>query len=103
MRQDLSPIAWNSAVELVEALARRSGFEPGSGAGIDAPGCDPDAACQSLGLESEPVQLLGDRIEAQLRSAAPAAIRWPAMQGKRRCWPPIFPHAASTLKRCSSL
>ena len=77
MRTDLNTLAWTSAAELVEALARRTGFEVDA-AGTISPGCDPDAACSSLGLESEPVLLYGDKLVEQLHSAAPAAIRWNA-------------------------
>jgi ATP-binding cassette subfamily B protein len=77
MRTNLNTLAWTSAAELVEALARRSGFEIDS-AGPQSAAGDPDAACLSTGLESEPIQLYGDRLVEQLRAASPAAIRWNA-------------------------
>jgi ATP-binding cassette subfamily B protein len=74
MRVDLKTLGWSSAGQLVEALALLSGFEVRPGALTGAP-AGPEQACENLGLEAEPVEMIGHRLREQLRQSTPALVQ----------------------------
>jgi len=73
MRVDLSALAWSSASELVEALARQAGLEIQTAAA--GPGADVEHACSRLGLEAESVELVGGAMREQLRQSVPSVVQ----------------------------
>ena len=72
MRADLSALAWRSASELVEALARQAGLEIQTAAA--GPGADVEHVCSRLGLEAERVELVGRAMREQLRQSVPSVV-----------------------------
>jgi len=72
LRVDLSVLAWRSASELVEALARQAGLEIQTAAA--GPGADVEHVCSLLGLEAERVELVGRAMREQLRQSVPSVV-----------------------------